>query len=126
MALGTLDGRADANNELNSKNPGGDSGQSNFACDVGQILGQDRYTGTMAEILPVGAFMARVRRLTRQLAGVNEALSEWDEWLADRYLPPDLQRHPPRPGVGYDDLKELQEELISQLGEIEGDFVGRN
>lgn len=80
----------------------------------------------MDEILPVPIYIARWLRLGQQLANVHELLSWWDEWRANEARPPDLQADVPPPTVRPGDLKELQELLVDQLGELEGGFIGRN
>jgi hypothetical protein len=50
----------------------------------------------MDDTLSLDEYITRTRRLTDQLAFINQTLAAWGEWDADRDLPPDLQRRPPR------------------------------
>jgi hypothetical protein len=78
------------------------------------------------ELLAVDVYIARWTRLGQQLARVNITLSIWDEWECNEHLPAELRRDVPRPAVGHDEAKEIQEMLIDELGKLETDFIGRN
>ena len=54
----------------------------------------------------------------------NAALSAWDEYEANRLLPPDLRRPLPRPKLTRGGLKELQPMLVQRIGELE-ELFGR-
>ena len=54
-----------------------------------------------------------------RLGRVNAALSAWDEYDANRLLPPDLRRRLSRPKLTRGGLKELQLMLVQRIGELE-------
>ena len=58
-----------------------------------------------------------------RLARVNAALSAWDEYEANRLLPPDRRRPLPRPKLIRGGLKELQLMLVQRIGELEAVFA---
>ena len=54
-----------------------------------------------------------------RLRRVNAALSAWDEYEANRLLPPDQRRPLPRPKLTRGGRKELQLMLVQRIGELE-------
>jgi hypothetical protein len=54
-----------------------------------------------------------------RLGRVNAALSAWDEYDANRLLPPDQRRPLPRPTLTLGGLRELQLMLVQRIGELE-------
>ena len=59
-----------------------------------------------------------------RLRRVNAALSVWDEYEANRLLPPDRRRPLLRPRLTRGGLKELQLMLVERIGELE-ELFGR-
>jgi hypothetical protein len=75
------------------------------------------------ELGPAAAERLRlIARVREQLERVNEQLSAWNEYLANRELPPDLRKYVPRPEHALDDLKLYHREFVEKLTELmEGD-----
>ena len=59
--------------------------------------------------------MARVQA---QMVRVVEQLSAWNDYHADRELPPDLRRHVPRPEHALEYLTTYRAQLADELREL--------
>ena len=64
--------------------------------------------------------LRRRERLLARLQRVNDAISAYDEWEANRHLPPDCQRVLPTPPVSHEGLTGLHRMLVEDLARLEG------
>lgn len=82
------------------------------------ILHSGRMVPDPTTAAAIEAHLRLVTRVTGQIERVNEQITAWEEWEANRELPPALKRLLPKPGIPLADLKELHRELVAKLAEL--------
>ncbi len=65
-------------------------------------------------------YLRRRERLLARLARVNAAISRWNEWEANAYMPGDLQRDVPQSTLPREALDGLHRMLTEELGRLDG------
>ena len=71
-------------------------------------------------------YLRRRERLLARLERVNDAISAYDEYEANRHLPPDLLRRLPEPSLSREALTGLHRMLVEELGRLEQAWPRRN
>ena len=67
-------------------------------------------------------YLRQRERLLARLQRVHDAISHYDEWEANRHLPPDCQRVLPTPPVSREGLAGLHRMLVEELGRLEQEW----
>ena len=70
--------------------------------------------------------LRRRERLLARIARVNDALSAYDEFEANRHLPPELRRALPVPTLSRKALTGPHGMLVEELGRLEEAWPRRN
>ncbi len=79
-----------------------------------------RYTPAVSSAADALAYLRRRERLLARIQRVNDAISHYDEWEANRHLPPDCRRVLPTPPVSREGLTGLHRMLVEELARLEG------
>ena len=71
-------------------------------------------------------YLRQRERLLARIERVNDALSAYDEFEANRHLPPDLRRTLPVPTLSREALTGPHRMLVEELGRLEQAWPRRN
>ncbi len=74
----------------------------------------------------IGPQLTRRRSILARLERVNSALRAWEQWEANRHLPPDLRRQLRKPTLSREALTGLHRMLVEELGRLEQEWERRN
>ena len=71
-------------------------------------------------------YLRQRERLLARIQRVNDAISAYDEYEANAYLPADLQRKLRQPTLSREALTGLHRMLVEELGRLEQEWERRN
>ncbi len=71
-------------------------------------------------------YLRQRERLLARIQRVNDALCAYDEYEANRHLPPDLRRQLRKPTLSREALTGLHRMLVEELGRLEQEWERRN